>query len=104
MQLHSAQLLFLPNLELLTLFGCCPSEHPPSVHSAHKALRICLLGTWLMTNASLKDRSEDFPGGPVVKNPPVSAGGHGFHLWSRKIASATGQLGQCTTTAGAHAP
>ena len=44
MQLHTVQLLFLPNLELLTLFGCYPSEHPPSVHSALKALRICFLG------------------------------------------------------------
>ena len=40
-----------------------------------------------MTNASLKDRSGDFPGGPVVKNPPANAGDMGsisgperFHL------------------------
>ena len=24
----------------------------------------------------------DFPGGPVVKNPPYNAGENGFHPWS----------------------
>ena len=31
----------------------------------------------------------DFLGGPVVKNPPANAGGHGCDSWSRKIPHAT---------------
>ena len=29
-----------------------------------------------------------FPGGPVVKNAPCNAGGHGFNSWSGKISHA----------------
>ena len=39
-----------------------------------------------------------FPGGPVVKNPPCSAGGHRFDPWSRKIPRAMEQLSLCTKT------
>jgi len=40
----------------------------------------------------------DFPGGPVVKNPPANAGDTGFDPWSRKIPHAAGQQCPCTTT------
>ena len=43
---------------------------------------------------------EDFPGGPVVKNPPMQCRGHGFNPWSRRIPHATGQLSPCTATGG----
>ena len=41
----------------------------------------------------------DFPGGPVVKNPPFNAGGAGSILgWKTKIPRAVGQLSPHTTT------
>ena len=40
----------------------------------------------------------DFPGGAVVKNPPASAGGHGFEPWSGKIPYAAEQLSPWATT------
>ena len=41
----------------------------------------------------------DFPGGPVVKNPPCNAGDLGsIPDWITKIPQATGQLSPCTTT------
>ena len=36
-------------------------------------------------------------GGVVVKNLPVTAGGHGVEPWSGKIPHATEQLSPCTT-------
>ena len=42
---------------------------------------------------------QGFPGGPVVKNPPCSAGGHRFDPWSRKIPRAVEQLSLCAATA-----
>ena len=30
----------------------------------------------------LKIMPEGLPGGPVIKNPPSNAGGHGFNPWS----------------------
>ena len=52
----------------------------------------------------------DFPGGPVVKNPPSNAGDEGLIPGpGTKIPHAAGQLSPCTTTAepmrsGARAP
>ena len=52
----------------------------------------------------------DFPGGPVVKNPPCNAGDVGSITgWGTKIPHAAGQLSPRTTTtepshSGAHAP
>ena len=41
----------------------------------------------------------DFPGGPVVKNPPYNAGDAGsIHDWGTKIPHAAGQLSPCATT------
>ena len=41
----------------------------------------------------------DFPGGPVVKNPPSSAGDVGLICgWGTKIPHATVQLSPCTAT------
>ena len=34
----------------------------------------------------------DFPGGPVVKNPPANTGGPVFDPWSRKISHAAEKL------------
>ena len=45
-----------------------------------------------MINSLPKKTEKDFPGGPVVKNSPVNAGGHRFDPWSRKIPYATEQL------------
>ena len=39
-----------------------------------------------------------FPGGPVVKNLPCSAGGHRFHPGYRKIPHTTGQPSLCATS------
>ena len=46
-----------------------------------------------------KEGNRDFPGGPVVKNPPYNAGDTGLipGLGS-KIPHATGQLSPCATT------
>ena len=46
-----------------------------------------------------KKKKRDFPGGPVVKNPPSSAGDAGLIPgWGTKIPHAAGQLSPCTTT------
>ena len=45
------------------------------------------------------NRSWDFPGGPVVKNLPSSAGNMGsIPGWGTRIPHAMGQLSQHTTT------
>ena len=41
---------------------------------------------------SLKIALRGFLGGPVVKNSPTNAVGHGFDPWSGKIPHTTGQL------------
>ena len=41
----------------------------------------------------------NFPGGPVVKNLPASAGDTGLIPWSKKIPHAAGQLSPWATTA-----
>ena len=38
------------------------------------------------------------PGGPVVKNPPASAGDAGLIPWSKKTAHAAGQLSPWATS------
>ena len=44
-------------------------------------------------------RPWDFPGGPMVENPPSSAGDTGLISgWGTNIPRATGQLSPCTTT------
>ena len=40
----------------------------------------------------------NFPGGPVVKSLPASAGDTGLIPWSQKISHATGQLSPRATT------
>ena len=42
--------------------------------------------------------TQGFPGGLVVKNPPVNAGDKGLDPWSRIIPQAEQQLSLCTTT------
>ena len=38
----------------------------------------------------------DFPGGPVVENPPSNAGGHGFDsCWETRVPNAMGKLSPC---------
>ena len=43
--------------------------------------------------------SQDFPGGPVVKNPPANARRHGFDPWSGRIPHAMGQPSPCASGA-----
>ena len=46
-----------------------------------------------------KEAWKDFPGGPVVKNPPYNAGNVGLTPGQgTKIPHAAGQLSPCTTT------
>ena len=46
-----------------------------------------------------KINKRDFPGGPVVKNPPYKAGDTGLTPGQgTKIPHASGQLDRCTTT------
>ena len=45
----------------------------------------------------ISNYSLDFPGGPVLKNPPASAGNTASAPWSRKIPYAEGQLSPSTT-------
>ena len=40
----------------------------------------------------------DFPGGPVVGNPPANAGDMGLVPWSKKILRVAQQLSLCATT------
>ena len=48
---------------------------------------------------TLKSKSGDFPGGPVVKNPSSNVGNWGSILGQgTKIPHAVGQLTPCTTT------
>ena len=43
--------------------------------------------------------ARDFPGGPVVKNPPSNAGDKGsIPGWWTKVPHGTGQLSLCATT------
>ena len=52
----------------------------------------------------IKNVGGDFPGGPVVKNPPYNAGDTGSIPGQRtKIPHAAGQLSPCATTR-AHTP
>ena len=47
----------------------------------------------------LSQKLRDFPGGPVVKNPPYKAGDAGsIPGQGTKIPHATGQLSPCTST------
>ena len=47
--------------------------------------------------------ARNFPGGPVVKNPPSNAGDKGsIPGWGTKIPHAIGQLNLCATTREAH--
>ena len=49
--------------------------------------------------ASFKHTLVDFPGGPVVENPPSNAGDMNLISgWGTKIPHAVGQLSLCTTT------
>ena len=41
---------------------------------------------------SARDKQGDFPGGPVVKNPPVNYRGHRSDSWSERIPRASRQL------------
>ena len=53
----------------------------------------------LFATAHTKCLSWDFPGGPVVKNPPSNAGNAGLIPgWGTKILHVTGQLSPCATT------
>ena len=49
--------------------------------------------------AGIKQNSNDFPGDPVVKNPPSNVGDSGSILvWGTKIPLASGQLSLHATT------
>ena len=50
-------------------------------------------------NRVFKEVKRDFPGGPVVKNPPFEAGNAGLiPAWGTKIPHAAGQLSPSATT------
>ena len=49
-----------------------------------------------------KKKYRDFPGGPVVKNPPHSARDTGLIPWPGKTLYASEQLSQCATVTEAH--
>ena len=53
------------------------------------------IAIYLVRNAMLKITSWDFPGGPVVKNPPVNEGNTGLIPGPGKIPRASGQLSLC---------
>ena len=55
-----------------------------------------------MTSWAVYKSSSGLLCGPVVKNPPVDAGGRRFNPWSKKISHAMGQLSPWATTAEAH--
>ena len=51
-----------------------------------------------------KKSSQDFPGGPVVKNPRTNAGDTDSTPGWGKIPHAVGQLSPCTPTTETHSP
>ena len=52
-----------------------------------------------MNRHAWNKKFRDFPGGPVVKNPPSNAGGAGLIPGlGTKIPHGTGQLSLCATT------
>ena len=53
---------------------------------------------------NLRGCGQGRPGGPVVKNPPASAGHSGFDPWSGKIPHASGQLSFQAATTKARVP
>ena len=53
-------------------------------------------------SVNLKIKQQDFPGGPVVENPPSNEGD--VDPWSRQIPYAIKQLSLWTATTEAHAP
>ena len=56
---------------------------------------MCLTQCWALTESPV----EDFPGGPVVQNPPCNAGGVGLICGQgTKISHASGQLSLWATT------
>ena len=55
---------------------------------------LCIKGTKKM----LKSMYRGFPGGPMVKNPPLPVQGTWVHPWCRKISHAVEQLSPCATT------
>ena len=58
-----------------------------------------MLGVSLFISCKNKIQCGDFPGGPVVKNPPSNAGDVGsIPGWGTKIPRAAGQLSLCATT------
>ena len=57
------------------------------------------------SNLSSGGNRRDFPGGPVVENPPSNAGDVGsIPGWETKVPHAVGQLSPRTTTREARAP
>jgi len=74
-------------------------------------LNLCfqLTGCWRSSQDALNNNHQsfhknqmpwDFPGGPVVKNPPCNAGDMGLIPgWGTKIPHAAGQLNLSTATA-----
>ena len=55
---------------------------------------------WGLGTPVLKYRDRDFPGGPVVENPPYNAGDVGLIPGQgTMIPHAAGQLSLCATTA-----
>ena len=51
---------------------------------------------WHMAGRVKNNSKRGFPGGSVVKNLPVNAGGHRFHPWSGKIPQLE-RLSPCAT-------
>ena len=62
----------------------------------HRVTKSQTRGKRLSMHARTINRnSRDFPGGPVVRSPPASAGGHEFDPWSGKIPHALERLSPC---------
>ena len=66
-----------------------PPGKPHCIFSVENFIEI-IVGSYALVR-----NNRDFPGGPVVKNPPANAG---FEPWSRKIPYAVEQLSPCATT------
>ena len=81
----------------------CPLLHPSLSFSSPTGcsapnLRLSSGGVVCQTTA-LKDSTEGFPGGSLVKNPGAcQCMRRGFDPWSGKIPHSTEQLSSCTTT------
>ena len=76
--------------------GCEQADRKPKGGPVNRVLERALprgfLREFLFPFNLKKNKTEDFPGSPVVRSLSAHAGGHGLNPWSGRIPHAAGQL------------